>query len=113
MWNLDGSAGRQYGSINGDLNPIHLYAWTSRMFGFKRPICHALFLVSKAEAALRNSGEGLSKAIGIQPLLTNPYIHIYNTTASLETGLTPAYPCVLETEFRRPTLLPVEFMAKS
>ena len=61
-WHLDGSVGRQYGVINGDLNPIHLFPFTSRMFGFKRPIAHALFLVAKAEAAMRNNGNTMAAA---------------------------------------------------
>ncbi|GFR42317.1 hypothetical protein Agub_g3224, partial [Astrephomene gubernaculifera] len=68
--------GRRYGLLNGDLNPIHLYPATSRLFGFKRPIAHALFLTGAAEAALRNA------------------------------GLQLRYPCVLSADFKRPTLLP-------
>ena len=32
--------GRRWASFNGDYNPIHLYSWTSCLFGFKRPIGH-------------------------------------------------------------------------
>ncbi|GIL62242.1 hypothetical protein Vafri_16461 [Volvox africanus] len=62
--------------LNGDLNPIHLYPVTSALFGFKRPIAHALFLTGKAEASMRKA------------------------------GLELRYPCVLTAEFKRPTLLP-------
>jgi len=75
-WHLTGDVGRRYGGLSGDLNPIHLSAVTARPFGFQRPIAHAMFLVAKAEAALRSA------------------------------GLDPEYPYVLETEFKRPTLLP-------
>mmetsp|Transcript_35611 Transcript_35611/g.79151 ORF Transcript_35611/g.79151 Transcript_35611/m.79151 type:complete len:369 (-) Transcript_35611:650-1756(-) len=77
-WHLGGDVGRKYGWLNGDLNPIHLYPATSALFGFKRPIAHALFLVAKAEASMRNS------------------------------GAPPAYPLVLQSEFKRPTLLPAK-----
>lgn len=75
-WQLSSRVGRQYGWLNGDLNPIHLHAITSNLFGFKRPIAHALFLVGKAEASLRAH------------------------------GVVPVYPAVVTTEFKRPTLLP-------
>ncbi|KAL6752969.1 hypothetical protein V8C86DRAFT_2737697 [Haematococcus lacustris] len=76
-WQLSSSTGRSYGLLNGDLNPIHLYPATSRLFGFKRPIAHALFLVARAEASLRQQG--------VQPL---------------------SYPVSLTADFKRPTLLP-------
>ena len=78
IWSLDGSVGRRYGMISGDLNPIHVHWTLSRLFGFKRPIAHALFLVSKAEACIRSA------------------------------GIAPLYPCIIETEFKRPTLLPAK-----
>lgn len=55
-WQLGSDVGRRYGLLNGDLNPIHLHAVTARLFGFRRPIAHALFLTGRAEAALRNAG---------------------------------------------------------
>eukprot|EP00198_Chlamydomonas_reinhardtii_P008742 XP_001698079.1 predicted protein [Chlamydomonas reinhardtii] len=75
-WRLGSDTGRRYGALNGDLNPIHLHALTSSLFGFKRPIAHALFLTGRAEASLRKA------------------------------GLQPRYPVVLSAEFKRPTLLP-------
>ena len=56
QWRLGPDAGRRYGSINGDLNPIHLHPLASRLFGFKRPIAHALLLLTQAEACLRRQG---------------------------------------------------------
>lgn len=55
-WRLGSDTGRRYGALNGDLNPIHLHALTSSLFGFKRPIAHALFLTGRAEASLRKAG---------------------------------------------------------
>ncbi|KAG2502198.1 hypothetical protein HYH03_000685 [Edaphochlamys debaryana] len=75
-WQLGMDTGRRYGLLNGDLNPIHLYPATSALFGFKRPIAHALYLTGRAEASLRSA------------------------------GLELRYPCVLSAEFKRPTLLP-------
>lgn len=53
---LGPGAGREYGGLCGDLNPIHLHALSAQLFGFKRPIAHALYITAKAEAALRRAG---------------------------------------------------------
>jgi acyl dehydratase len=50
------NAGRAYGALSGDRNPIHLSALTSQLFGFKRPIAHAMYLVARLEAELANAG---------------------------------------------------------
>lgn len=38
------------------VNPIHLHSSLSKLFGFKRPIAHALFQLSCTEASLRKQG---------------------------------------------------------
>ena len=44
--------GRRYGRLSGDLNPIHLWAWSARLFGFRRAIAHGLWTQARALAAL-------------------------------------------------------------
>ena len=39
-WRLRGDAGRRYAAVSGDWNPIHLWRWTARPFGFRAPILH-------------------------------------------------------------------------
>ncbi|HYJ79566.1 MAG TPA: MaoC/PaaZ C-terminal domain-containing protein [Longimicrobiaceae bacterium] len=39
-WRLRGDAGRRYAAVSGDYNPIHLWSFTARPFGFRRPILH-------------------------------------------------------------------------
>lgn len=39
-WRLGAGAGRRYAAVSGDWNPIHLWRWTARPFGFRRPILH-------------------------------------------------------------------------
>ena len=39
-WRLGGGAGRRYAAVSGDWNPIHLWGWSARPFGFRRPILH-------------------------------------------------------------------------
>lgn len=40
QWKLSSAAGRRYARASGDFNPIHLWGWTARPFGFRRPILH-------------------------------------------------------------------------
>jgi acyl dehydratase len=39
-WPLAAGAGRRYARVSGDYNPIHLWPWTARPFGFRAPILH-------------------------------------------------------------------------
>ncbi|GBF87469.1 hypothetical protein Rsub_00180 [Raphidocelis subcapitata] len=81
-WSLPGDTGRRFGALTGDRNPIHLYPLTAQLFGFKRPIAHALYLVARLEASLANAGHAPS-----------------------------SYPAAFETEFKRPTALPAKLQA--
>jgi hypothetical protein len=58
-WSLPGDTGRRFGALTGDRNPIHLYPLTARLFGFKRPIAHALYLVARLEASLAAAGAAM------------------------------------------------------
>jgi acyl dehydratase len=44
--------GRRYGAVAGDQNPIHLHAWTARLFGFPRAIAHGMWTLARALAEL-------------------------------------------------------------
>ncbi len=54
-WALPADLGRRYGRIAGDRNPIHLYAWTAKVFGFKRAIAHGMWTLSRAVAELEDA----------------------------------------------------------
>ncbi len=47
-----GDIGRRYGRVSGDLNPIHLSAFSARLFGFRRAIAHGMWTKARALAAL-------------------------------------------------------------
>lgn len=47
-----GDIGRRYGRVSGDLNPIHLWSWSARLFGFRRAIAQGLWTQARALAAL-------------------------------------------------------------
>ncbi|MGO4380802.1 MaoC/PaaZ C-terminal domain-containing protein [Pseudoduganella sp. RAF53_2] len=51
-WELSADAGRRYARVSGDWNPIHLWAWSARLFGLERPIIHGMQTIGKACALL-------------------------------------------------------------
>ncbi|MFJ3778417.1 MaoC/PaaZ C-terminal domain-containing protein [Streptomyces sp. NPDC090075] len=50
-WHLAGDVGRRYGAASGDRNPIHLYPFTARLFGFPRAIAHGMWTAARCLAA--------------------------------------------------------------
>jgi hypothetical protein len=44
------SIGRAYARVSGDVNPIHLHAFTARPFGFSRAIAHGWWLAARVLA---------------------------------------------------------------
>jgi acyl dehydratase len=50
------NAGRAFGGLTADRNPIHLCSATSQLFGFRQPIAHAMYLVARLEASLAEKG---------------------------------------------------------
>jgi hypothetical protein len=60
------NSGRQYASVSGDYNPIHLWSLTSRLFGFKRAIAHGMFSHALVLSALQQAQEvDLSRNVSI------------------------------------------------
>jgi acyl dehydratase len=51
-WKLPGDLGRRYGSVSGDLNPIHLHSLSARLFGFPSAIAHGMWTKARCMAAL-------------------------------------------------------------
>lgn len=52
FWEVPASAGRVYGAVSGDRNPIHLSRATARLFGFRRAIAHGMWSKARCLAAL-------------------------------------------------------------
>ena len=52
-WRLPADLGRRYGPIAGDLNPIHLYPLTAKLFGFSRAIIHGMWSLGRIAGALK------------------------------------------------------------
>jgi acyl dehydratase len=53
-WRLPGDLGRRYGSVSGDLNPIHIHPLTARLFGFRSAIAHGMWTKARCLAALES-----------------------------------------------------------
>jgi acyl dehydratase len=51
-WELPAGAGRRYARASGDYNPIHLWPWTARPFGFRAPILHGFAIAARAAHGL-------------------------------------------------------------
>lgn len=51
-WVIDANIGRRYAAVSGDLNPIHLYTFAARLFGFRRAIAHGMWTKARALASV-------------------------------------------------------------
>lgn len=49
---LAADAGRRFARVSGDWNPIHLWPWSARLLGLRRPIAHGMYLVARSVAIL-------------------------------------------------------------
>lgn len=52
QWAVPADTGRRYGAASGDRNPIHLYAFTAKLFGFPKAIAHGMWTKARCLAAL-------------------------------------------------------------
>lgn len=52
QWVVPANTGRLYGAVSGDRNPIHLYAFTAKLFGFPRAIAHGMWTKARCLSAL-------------------------------------------------------------
>lgn len=60
QWSLPGDLGRQYASVSGDVNPIHLHALTARAMGFPKAIAHGMWTYARVLGALGRAANGSS-----------------------------------------------------
>jgi acyl dehydratase len=54
-WAIRSNHGRRYARVSGDYNPVHLWPWTARPFGFRQPILHGFCTEALAAHALIRS----------------------------------------------------------
>tara|TARA_A200000113_G_scaffold186149_1_gene173182 strand:- start:815 stop:1690 length:876 start_codon:yes stop_codon:yes gene_type:complete len=48
---VNANTGRRYAKLSGDYNPIHLSSISAKAFGFKQPIAHGMWTLSRAVSA--------------------------------------------------------------
>jgi acyl dehydratase len=70
-WRLRGDLGRRYGSVSGDLNPIHVHPLTARLFGFPSAIAHGMWTKARCLAAL---GPELPAAFTVEVAFKRPIL---------------------------------------
>jgi acyl dehydratase len=64
--------GRRYAAVSQDYNPIHLYGFTAKMFGFPRAIAHGLWSAARCLALLQLQLAAAPQSFAVQfkqPLL--------------------------------------------
>lgn len=47
-WNMPSNLGRRFAKVSGDYNPIHLYPFTAKLFGFPSNIAHGMWSLGRA-----------------------------------------------------------------
>ncbi len=58
--------GRRYARLSGDFNPIHLWPFTAKLFGFRRAIAHGLWSQARAVAQLGPNAAGAGSVLETQ-----------------------------------------------
>jgi acyl dehydratase len=58
------AAGRRYGWLSGDLNPIHLADRGAKLFGFERAVAHGMWSMARSLAAL--GADALTPPVDVQ-----------------------------------------------
>jgi acyl dehydratase len=81
-WRCPGDLGRRYGSVSGDLNPIHVHPLSARLFGFPSAIAHGMWTKARCLAAL---GSQLPTAFTVQVAFRKPIL-LPATVAFAETA---------------------------
>jgi acyl dehydratase len=52
VWRLPGDLGRRYGSVSGDMNPIHVHPLSAKLFGFPTAVAHGMWTKARCLAQL-------------------------------------------------------------
>jgi acyl dehydratase len=53
QWSVAANAGRKFAGPSGDWNPIHISAFTAKLFGYPRAIAHGLFSAARCLSLLQ------------------------------------------------------------
>ncbi len=87
-WTLPGDLGRRYGSVSGDLNPIHVHPLSARLFGFPSAIAHGMWTKARCLAALESR---LPQAFTVEVAFKKPILLPGKVEFSEADGPGPAF----------------------
>jgi acyl dehydratase len=71
VWRLPGDLGRRYGSVSGDMNPIHVHPLSAKLFGFPTAIAHGMWTKARCLAQL---GRELPDAFSVEVAFRKPIL---------------------------------------
>jgi hypothetical protein len=71
VWRLPGDLGRRYGSVSGDMNPIHVHPLSAKLFGFPAAIAHGMWTKARCLAQL---GRELPGAFTVEVAFRKPIL---------------------------------------
>jgi acyl dehydratase len=84
-WRVAANAGRRYSRVTGDWNPIHVSAWTARLFGYPRAIAHGMWSLGRCAALLQpveaSTGPTVLEARFKRPLMLPGQVALYATSS--------------------------------
>jgi acyl dehydratase len=82
-WRLPGDLGRRYGSVSGDLNPIHVHSLSARLFGFPSAIAHGMWTKARCLAALgARLPEAFTVEVAFKPILLPATVEFAQATSA-------------------------------
>jgi acyl dehydratase len=89
-WRCPGDLGRRYGSVSGDLNPIHVHSLSARLFGFRGAIVHGMWTKARCLAALGpqlgGRGEGYTVSVAFRKPILLPATVAFAEAATSGSG---------------------------
>ena len=81
-WQAPKDIGRRYARISGDRNPIHLSAFSARLFGFPRAIAHGMWslarVVAEIEAQTKRPLASIAASFKL-PILLPATVHLFTS----------------------------------
>lgn len=64
-WEVPALTGVKYALLGRDINPIHLFPFTAKAFGFKRPIAHGMWAKARAMASIEPHLKGRAAEVTV------------------------------------------------
>lgn len=89
QWAVAANAGRRFAKPSSDWNPIHVSAWTARLFGYPRAIAHGMLSAARCLALLQaGKAQTFPQRLDVRfkrPLLLPGSVALHTATDSSDT----------------------------